>query len=324
MLVNCVAYENGHKIAEMPIDQISDYLAKPGVFVWVALFEPSVDELRVMQEEFQLHDLAILDVVHGHQRPKTEEYGDVIFSVVQMVTVQANKSLKVGELDIFTGPNFILSIRSRSDKVLLGVRARCEQDPHLLALGPAYVLYALVDYVVDEYFEVQEELQAELEEIEADIFMKSKGRQNIERLYYLKQKVSILKHASVPLRERFGHFNGGRIPVVLAQAHLNEYFRDLNDHLARIIDQLESIEDSIAMTVQVNLSLVTIDEGEITKRLAAWAGIFGLATSFAGIWGMNFEKMPELQWQFGYPMALLTIFGGCSLLFWRFKKIKWL
>jgi len=324
MLINCVAYQNGYKIAEMPIDQISEYLAKPEVFVWVALFEPSMEELSVMQAEFNLHELAMQDVVHGHQRPKTEEYGEVIFSVAQMVTVLPNKNLRVGELDIFTGPNFILSVRSGSDKPLLGVRARCEQEPHLLALGPAYVLYALVDYVVDEYFDVMEELQSELEEIEAEIFMKSKGRENIERLYYLKRKVSTLKHACVPLLEKFSHFNGGRIPVVLAQAHLNEYFRDLNDHLSRIIDLIESIEDSISMTVQVNLSLVTIDETEITKRLAAWAGIFGLATSFAGIWGMNFEKMPELQWEFGYPIALLIIFGGCALLYWRFKKIKWL
>jgi magnesium transporter len=200
----------------------------------------------------------------------------------------------------------------------LGVRARCEKEPELLKLGPAYVLYALVDYVVDEYFDVLEDLQSELEDIESDIFMKSKGRQNVERLYYLKQKVSILKHACVPLREKFGHFSGGRLPVVLAQAHLNEYFRDLNDHLARIIDLLESIEDAIAMTVQVNLSLVTIDETEITKRLAAWAGIFGLATSFAGILGDEFfeYEAAELKWGIGYPLALLIIFGGCGLLFW--------
>lgn len=324
MLINCVAYQNGQRIAEVQMDKISEYLEKSGVFVWVALFEPTNEELKLMQDEFKLHDLAIQDVLHGHQRPKTEEYGEVLFSVAQMVSVLPDKELKVGELDVFTGPNFILSIRSNSHKELLGVRERCEKEPNLLALGPAYVLYALVDYVVDEYFDVLEELQSELEEIEDDIFMKSKGRQNVERLYYLKQKVSKLKHASVPLREKFGHFNAGRIPAVLAQAGINEYFRDLSDHLARIIDLLESIEEAISITVQVNLSLVTIDETEITKRLAAWAGIFGLATSFAGIWGMNFENMPELKWGIGYPLALSIIFGGCALLFWRFKKIKWL
>ena len=268
--------------------------------------------------------MAIEDVRHGHQRPKTEEYGDIIFSVAQLIEVSPSKELIVGEIDVFTGPNFILSTRKNSRRDFLGVRARCETQPELLRLGSPYVLYALVDYVVDQYFEVVNELQVELEAIEADIFLKSMGRLNVERLYLLKQKVSVLKHATIPLLEKFAHFNGGRVPVIIDKASLGEYFRDLSDHLGRIIDLLDSIEDAIAIAVQVNISLITIDDSEITKRLAAWAGIFGLATSLAGIWGMNFENMPELSWQFGYPVALMVIFGGCGLLYWRFKKIKWL
>lgn len=324
MIINCVAYQNGLKIADLNFAQISDYLSRPGVFVWVALKDPTESELRQMQIQFNLHDLAIEDVRHGHQRPKTEEYGDVIFSVAQLIEVSPSKELVVGEIDVFTGPNFILSTRKNSRRDFLGVRARCETQPELLRLGSPYVLYALVDYVVDQYFEVVNELQVELEAIEADIFLKSMGRLNVERLYLLKQKVSVLKHATIPLLEKFAHFNGGRVPVIIDKASLGEYFRDLSDHLGRIIDLLDSIEDAIAIAVQVNISLITIDDSEITKRLAAWAGIFGLATSLAGIWGMNFEKMPELSWQFGYPVALMAIFGGCGLLYWRFKKIKWL
>ena len=195
-----------------------------------------------------------------------------------------------------------------------------------MKLGSRYVLYALVDYVVDHYFEVLNDLELELDAVEEDVFTKTKtkGRSNVETLYYMKQKVSVLKHASVPLLEKFANFSGGRLPAVLEGGALNEYFRDLQDHLKRVIDRIDTLESAISQLIQVNLSLVTIDETEITKRLAAWAGIFGLATSFAGIWGMNFQAMPELQWKLGYPVALCIIFGGCFLLFLRFKKIKWL
>jgi magnesium transporter len=193
-------------------------------------------------------------------------------------------------------------------------------------MGSRYVLYALVDYVVDQYFDVLNELENDLDIVESNVFSntKSRGRANVETLYYMKQKVSVLKHACVPLLEKFANFSGGRLPPVLAGGELNEYFRDLQDHLKRVVDRVDTLEAALSQLIQVNISLVTIDETEITKRLAAWAGIFGLATSFAGIWGMNFDAMHELHWRFGYVMALTVIFGGCGLLFWRFKKIKWL
>ncbi|MEY3776217.1 MAG: hypothetical protein RIR83_241, partial [Pseudomonadota bacterium] len=150
MIINCVAYQNGLKIADLSFAQISDYLSRPGVFVWVALKDPTESELRQMQIQFNLHDLAIEDVRHGHQRPKTEEYGDIIFSVAQLIEVSPSKELIVGEIDVFTGPNFILSTRKNSRRDFLGVRARCETQPELLRLGSPYVLYALVDYVVDQ------------------------------------------------------------------------------------------------------------------------------------------------------------------------------
>ena len=326
MLVNCFAYKDGYKLADITFEDVSEYLKKENVFVWVALKDPGDEEIKMMQEEFDLHDLAIQDVRHSNQRPKKEEYGDVLFSVAHLITLLPDKELQIGELDIFTGKNFILSIRKNSPQDFLGVRARCEKEPHLLKLGSRYVLYALVDYVVDHYFEVLNEMELDLDLIEEDVFTKTKvkGRSNVETLYYMKRKVSTLKHACVPLLEKFANFSGGRLPAVLEGGELNEYFRDLQDHLKRVVDRIDTLESALSQLIQVNLSLVTIDETEITKRLAAWAGIFGLATSFAGIWGMNFEAMPELQWQFGYPMALGVIFGGCFLLFRRFKKIHWL
>jgi magnesium transporter len=326
MLINCVAYKDGFKLADITISEISDYLQMENVFVWVALKDPDNQELDLMQEEFALHDLAIEDVRHSNQRPKKEEYDDVLFSVASLISLKADKELEIGELDIFTGKKFILSIRKNSPQDFLGVRARCEKEPNLLKLGSRYVLYALVDYVVDRYFEVLNELEIELDRVEEDVFTKTKtkGRSNVETLYYLKHKISILKHACVPLLDKFANFSGGRLPAVLEGGELNEYFRDLQDHLKRVVDRIDTIEAAVSQLIQVNLSLVTIDETEITKRLAAWAGIFGYATSFAGIWGMNFEVMPELHLQYGYPIALGIIIGGSALLYFQFKRIKWL
>jgi magnesium transporter len=326
MLINCVAYKDGIRLADITVDEISNYLEKENVFVWVALKDPSDEELAVMQHEFDLHDLAIQDVRHSNQRPKKEEYGDVLFSVAHLVTLTPEKELEIGELDIFTGKKFILSVRKNSPQEFLGVRTRCEREPNLLKLGSTYVLYALVDNVVDHYFDVLNELEIEVDTVENHIFIKSKskGRENVETLYYTKQKVSLLKHACVPLLEKFANFSGGRLPSVMEGGELNEYFRDLQDHLKRVVDRIDTLEDALSQLIQINLSLITFDAGEISKRLAAWAGIFGLATSFAGIWGMNFEYMEELHWKYGYEAALCVIFGGCGLLYYRFKSIKWL
>ena len=321
MLINCAAYKQGHKLADITIEEISDYLSQAGVMVWVALKDPSEAELLLMQEEFSLHDLAIEDAKKGNQRPKTEEYGDVVFSVAHLLEMDEGK-ISAGELHIFTGPNFVLSIRRRSNQNFLGVRERCEQEPHLLKYGPAYVLYALIDTVVDGYFDILAQLELSLENIEAEIFTVNSGRSNIEKLYELKRQVSTLKHATAPLLEAFAKFNGGRVPAIAV--NMEEYFRDLTDHLTRINTSVDQIRESILMAVEVNLSMVTIEDGEVTKRLAAWAGIFAVATAFAGIWGMNFEAMPELKWSYGYPLALSIIFISCVYLYRRFKKSGWL
>ncbi len=321
MLINCVAYRQGEKLADLPIQQISDYLGQPDTVVWVALKDATHDELAEMQTEFGLHDLAVEDAQHGHQRPKIEEYGDCLFVVMQLLTI-VNGELEVGEVDVFIGRDFVLSVRNRSSQTFLGVRDRCEREPELLKLGSGFILYALMDAVVDRYFPVIDAFETELEEIEDQIFTKGAARQNIERLYDLKRKVMQLKHAVAPLMEAVSKLHGGRVPRVCAS--MQEYFRDVSDHLVRINASIDSIRDTIGTAIQVNLAMVTIEESEVNKRLAAWAGIFAVATAFAGIWGMNFEFMPELKWQYGYPAALLVMGGICGLLYWRFKKSGWL
>ncbi|WP_309684733.1 magnesium and cobalt transport protein CorA [Polaromonas sp.] len=324
MLINCVVYQNGTKLADIPVSEISDYITRPDAFVWVALQDATPAELEEMQEEFGLHELAVEDARHGHQRPKIEEYGTSLFAVLHLVEVSPEKpkELNVGEVNVFTGSNYVLSVRNRSQKGFLGVRERCEREPELLRNGSGFVLYALMDAVVDRYFPILDGFETELETIEKEIFTKGTARLNIERLYELKGRVMVLKHAVAPLLEGASKLHGGRVPHICAG--VQDYFRDVVDHLSRINALIDTMRDTIGTAIQVNLAMATIEESEITKRLAAWASIFAVCTAFVGVWGMNFEHMPELKWQYGYPMALGVIAVTCALLYWQFKKARWL
>ncbi len=321
MLINCIAYQDGKRLADIPILEISNYLDKPDCFVWVALKDPTPEELAEMKAEFSLHELAVEDAQVGHQRPKIEEYGDSIFAVIQLVEAIENE-LNIGEIDVFVGRNYVLSVRSRSQQRFVGVRDRCESEPHLLKQGAGFVLYALMDTVVDRYFPIVDSMESELETIEGQIFTKGSARANTERLYDLKQKVMVMKHAVFPLMEAVGKLYGGRVPQVCINSQ--EYFRDVYYHLTRINSSIDTIRDTIGSAMQVNLAMVTIEDNEVIKSLAAWAGMFAVPTAFAGLWGMNFKYMPELDWYYGYPLALFTIAGACIILYWRFKKSGWL
>jgi magnesium transporter len=322
MIINCVAYQEGAKVNDIPVDAISDYVERQDCFVWVALRDTDPAELAVMQEEFDLHPLAVEDAHHGHQRPKIEEYGDSLFAVMHLLEMGQDGQLQRGEVDVFVGQNFVLSVRSGSQQNFLGVRDRCEREPHLLKQGAGFVLYALMDAVVDRYFPIVDELENQLDIIEGRIFTKGAARQNIEGLYALKRKTGVLKHAVTPMMEAVSKLISGRVPQVCANSQ--EYFRDVFDHLVRINASIDTIRDTIGTAIQANLGMIAVEEGEVNKRLAAWAGIFAVATAFAGIWGMNFKAMPELQWTYGYPLALTLIFGTCIALYVRFRKAGWL
>ena len=321
MLINCVAYEEGKKLCDIDIEDISEYVKRADCFVWVALKDAQPAELTKMQEEFCLHELAVEDAMAGHQRPKIEEYGGSLFAVMHTLEMHDGELL-VGEVDVFVGENYVLSVRNRSRQDFLGVRARCEREPNHLRQGSGFVLYALMDAVVDRYFPVMDAIESELENIEEQIFNKGSQRTNIQKLYQLKRKVTVLKHAVTPLLEAVGKLDGGRVPPVVENTR--DYFRDIHDHLYRINISVDSIRETIGTAIQVNLSMVAIDEGEVNKRLAAWAAIFGVATAFFGVWGMNFEWMPELKWKYGYFFSIVLVGSICSYLYYRFKKSGWL
>ncbi|GAA4352555.1 magnesium/cobalt transporter CorA [Variovorax defluvii] len=324
MLVNCVVYENGTKLADIPVTRINEYAALPGCFVWVALHDPTPQELEEVRQEFDLHPLAVEDAQHGHQRPKVEEYADSLFVVMHLLETGSDGrlgALSVGELDVFVGHNYVVSVRNRSEHGFVEVRERCEREPALLKNGPGFVLYALMDAVVDRYFPVIDAFEVELEAIEQHIFDKGAARENIKQLYALKQRLTLLKHAVAPMLEGTGKLHGGRVPQICVGSQ--EYFRDVVDHLGRINNTIDAIRDTIVTAIQVNLSMVTIEDNEVTKRFTAWAAIFAVCTAFAGIWGMNFEHMPELKWRYGYYAALTLIVSLCGFLYWRFRRAGW-
>jgi magnesium transporter len=321
MLVNCVVYERGERQADIAVSEIRTHLTRPGCFVWVALKDPEAAELQSLQEEFGLHELAVEDAQQGHQRPKIEEYGASLFVVLHMVEWPGDE-LQTGEVAVFVGPQYVISVRRGAQHGFTEVRRRCEQEPELLRHGPAYVLYALMDTVVDRYFPVLDRITAEIEALEERIFAGDTSRAQIEKLYKLKQKLATLYHATEPLLEVAAKLHGGRVPPICAG--LNEYFRDVYDHLLRLGQSIDNLRDMVTAAASMNLALLTIADNEVTKRLASYAALVAVPTMIAGIYGMNFQFMPELGWAWGYPVALLTMIGIDTYLVYRFRQAKWL
>ena len=325
MLVNCVAYQNGRKLGDIPVEDISEYVSRPDCFVWVALKDPTPVELDQLAEEFSLHPLAVEDARKGHQRPKIEEYQDSLFAVMHTVEEApegADALLRVGEIAIFVGTNYLLSVRLRTEKGFADVRARTEREPELLQHGSGYVLYLLLDTIVDRYFPILDSLETELESIEEQIFVRNSARSNIESLYALKRQLMVLNHAVDPMIEAIGKLYGGRVPHICAG--LQDYFRDVYDHLVRIHATINGIREMLTTAIQVNLGMINLNETEVTKKLAGWAALIGVPTLIAGIYGMNFKVLPELEWQFGYLYSLgLMVVVDIALFAW-FRRIHWL
>jgi len=322
MLVNCAAYRDGRKVADLPPEDIDRYVAQPETLVWVALKDPAPEELEAMRDEFGLHELAVEDARHGHQRPKIEEYGDSLFVVMHTVDVGGEGELVAGEVALFVGRNYLLSVRRDSPQGFAGVRARCEREPELLRQGAGFVLYAILDAVVDRYFPVLEALETELEEAEEHIFAGGQARASIEGLYGLKRKIARLQRAVRPLLEATGKLHGGRVPAVCAG--VQEYIRDVYDHLVRIDQSVEGLRETASTAMAVNLALISLQENETTKRLAAYAALVAVPALFAGVYGMNFEHMPGLRWPLAFP-AFLGMVTAVDLFLWtRLRKSGWL
>lgn len=323
MIINCVVYQQGRKLAEISPADISEYVTRPDCFVWVALLDPPAAEIDDIANEFGLHPLAIEDARKGHQRPKIEEYEDSVFVVMQTIeeAPEDPTDLRIGEMHVFVGKNYVLSIRHRTQKGFTEVRTRSEREPELLRFGSGYVLYALMDAVVDRYFPIVDNLSSELEAIEESLFDGASTHRKIQELYGLKRRLMTLRHAVAPLMEAVGKLHGGRVPQLFTG--MQDYYRDVYDHLTRIEGAIESIREMLTTAISVNIAMISLAESEVTKRLAAWGALIMVPTLIAGIYGMNFKHIPELDWAGGYAYAVALMVVIDVLLYWRFKRVRW-
>ncbi len=292
----------------------------PNRFVWVGLYEPDAAELEQLADVFGLHPLAVEDAIHAHQRPKLERYDDVQFFVMKTIGHDARSdAVRTGEIMIFCGPDFIVTVRHGSHSGLADVRERLEESPERLALGPAAVLHAITDQVVDGYISVGDAVQADIDEVEECVFSADATNQ-AERIYRLKREVIQLKRAVVPLAGPMRNLAGRRF----VPAEIREYFRDVDDHLSRVREQVESCDELLTPILQAHLTQVTVTDNHDMRKISAWAAILALPTAITGVYGMNFSHMPELHWKYGYPLVLGMITVACVALHRRFRRTGWL
>ncbi len=323
-IVTCAAYAGGRRVADVAVEDVGELLKQPEPFVWIGLHEPDAELLRRVQQEFGLHDLAVEDALRAHQRPKLERYGEGLFVVLR--TVRLNEEigrLAFGETHIFVGPRYVVSVRHGSTISYAEVRTRCEVTPALLAKGPGFVLYALMDFIVDHYFPVVDRLEDELEDLEDRIFAgASFGRDTTEHVYRLKRDLLELKRCVSPLVDVCNRLMRSDLEMIPEDTRV--YFRDVYDHVIRINEMVDIQRELLTTALEANLSLISVAQNEAMKRLAGWAAIFAVPTMIAGIYGMNFKFMPELDWRFGYPVVVGGMFGVCLLLYIRFRRAGWL
>jgi magnesium transporter len=322
-IVNCAAYADGRRVANVEIEDISEALKQPDRFVWVGLHEPDEEMLGKVQREFGLHDLAIEDAHCAHQRPKLEAYGDSLFIVLR--TAQMNREerhIDFGETHFFIGSNFLVTVRHGSSLPYTEVRARCESTPHLLRKGPAFALYAVMDSIVDQYFPVIDALELELEAIEEQVFGEQSSRETTAQIYRLKRELLDVKRAVSPLIDICNRLI--RFDLELIPEGTRLYFRDVYDHVIRINEIVDNSRELLTTALEANFSLISISQNDVSKKFAGWAAIIAVPTMIAGIYGMNFKFMPELDWIYGYPLALTLTLGSSCVLFLLFKRSGWL
>lgn len=323
MIVDCAVYEEGERRdGDLPLEHASQAARGDEAFVWIGLSEPGADELEAVAREFNLHELAVEDAVKAHQRPKLEIYDDTLFLVLKSVRyLDAEEALEIGEIMLFVHRGFIVSVRHGQASALADVRAQIEARPHLLRCGPGAVLHAIVDRVVDDYGVVVEGLEIDVQEVEAQVF--SPDRDNpAARIFSLEREVIDFQRAVVPLAPAVERLARGDLDVVTPQ--LREYFRDVDDHLRRVSGRIEGFRDLLLTALQANLTQVSVRQNEDMRKISAWVAIIAVPTAIAGVYGMNFKVMPELEWRFGYPAVMLVIVAICAVLYLRFRRAGWL
>jgi len=341
-LVACAVYADGRRVAELTPEEIGQPIHRDEGFIWVGLYEPSQPLLQLVQQQFGLHDLAIEDAHRAHQRPKLEQYHDSLFVVIrtaQFTSGSDEKLLEFGETHVFVGADYVVTVRHGSVRSHTELRTRCEASPSQLAQGPGYVLYALMDFLVDQYFPIVSELEDEVTNLEEALFAEkhqASSRETVAEIYRLKRDLLALKRTVAPLVDVCNRLM--RFDVNLIPAETRPYFRDVYDHVIRVNEMIDNLRELLSTAFEVNLSFLSVaineemkqlalssaQENRQQRRLAAWAAIIAVPTMIAGIYGMNFADMPELSWQYGYPAILTGMAAICTALYIGFRRSGWL
>lgn len=322
MIVNCAAYENGvRRGGDLTLEEAGKAARGDGAFVWLGVLEPSAEEFESIAAKFGLHELAVEDAIKAHQRPKVELYDDTLFVVVKTTHyVDSEEVIDVGELMIFVHPTFLITVR-HGEGELSDVRERIERRPDLLSRGPGMALYAILDHVVDGYEVAAQGVDVDIQQVERQVFSEEKANPT-ERIYKLEREVLDFGAAVTPLSMAVDEIIRGRFEVIPDE--LREYFRDVHDHLRRVSTQIAGFRDLLGSALHANLTQVSVRQNEDMRKISAWVAILAVPTMVAGIYGMNFDHMPELHWRFGYPLVLLLIVVACTVLYRRFKRSGWL
>jgi magnesium transporter len=320
-VVNSALYDRGCRVADISVDDLPGVAIGDGRFLWIGLYEPDEALLRKVQKAFNLHDLAIEDALRAHQRPKLELYGNGIFVVLRTARME-NSRLVTGETHIFAGPGYVVTVRHGASLSYGEVRARCEALPDKLRKGEDFVLYSIIDFVVDNYMPVIEAIESEVEEIENRLFRQSFNPLIAERIYEERRDLLTLRRCVAPLLEILNRITRSELAVIDADTF--PYFRDVSDHAIRIVEEIDAQREILHAALDANLLMATFRQNEVVKKLASWAAILAVPTAIAGIYGMNFDFMPELGWRFGYPLILAIILGACGYLYYRFRRSGWL
>jgi magnesium transporter len=321
MIMKCVAYQNGVSIGDVTIEDISEVLKREHTFVWLGLREANSELLAKIQEEFGLHDLAIEDACAAHQRPKIDEFGESLFMVLHTAHL-AGDQVKFGETHIFMGPRFLVTVRHGSTLSHSKIRARCEAMPKQLAKGPGFALYSIMDFIVDNYVPVIDGLQARFDVLESAIFKYQPSRQTMEGLYELKRELMLLESAITPVIDICNELMRLHSEVIPKEGRV--YFRDIADHIKRIDQKIHGMREMLVAAMQVHLTFETVRQNEVVKRLAGWGAILAIPTMVFSWYGMNFRHMPELDWEYSYPVVVGGVALGSLLLYWRLKRAGWL
>ena len=321
-VINCVVYDKDGKRHDIGLDAISDVLAnEDSGFIWVGLYEPADEILEKLQEEFGLHDLAIEDAQNAHQRPKLEAYGNSLFAVMHTAQV-VDEKIVYGETHAFLGPRYLITVRHGASLSYAPVRERVQREPELLVLGPSYALYAVLDFIVDNYRPIIDEFRDTANSLEQAIFADTYRRQTVVRLYQLKRELTQMRMAVGPLQDVLAQLSRTQNAMIPEEVRL--YFRDVHDHALRVNDAIDTLREMLTTALSVNLSLVTLAQGEIVKRLGAWAALLAAPTLITSWYGMNFEHMPETGSRYGYWILIGGVALACGVLYRLFKRAKWL